>query len=574
MSGQKDLDGRLDEEIRFHIEQQTQKNLRAGMSEEEARREARLKFGGVEAVREYTRDEFRFAWAHDFVRDLRISMRTLARTPSFAISVILTFGLGMGAASSMFSVYDGVLLKPLPYPESERIVRLYQLGETGARNNVSEPNFLDWQQGTHSFAGMAEVARWEEAVSGISEPMVTPVSTVSREFFDIMGVKPAAGRTFLPDEQRVGAPNAAVVSSGFWRRMHPEGLKAPSSADTFKIGSEIFNVVGVMPAGFDYPIGANIWRPRELSPPQTGRTAHNFQAVARLKDGVTLRSAQGDISALSRSLKSRYKDQTWMFDATAIPILEVATGASRQALDMLFAAALLLLVVAAANVSNLMLARSAARRREFAVQLSLGATIGRLRRQALAEALVLCVAGGLLGIGVATVAVRLFAALGPANAPRLDTVSINWLGVLLALLASAGVALVLSAMTVGGSRNIALAPTLTESSRGGTGSRKQMRVRQGLVVTEIALTMVLLVGAGLLAKSLRSVLSVNPGYSLDNALIADITLPDVEGDGSRQLRFQDALVERVRALPGVTAAALISDFPMGGSGYSNGAFGA
>lgn len=572
MIGRGDLDRRLDEEIEFHLEQQIEKNLRAGMSPAEARRAARLKFGGVESAREYARDEFRFAWAYDFIRDVRIAFRTLLRTPSFALAVILTFGLGIGAASSMFSVYDGVLLKPLPYPESDRIVRLYQLGEKGARNNVSEPNFLDWQRGTHSFSAMAEMARAEEPVSGISEPMVAAITRVSSPFFEVMGVKPAAGRTFLPDEQRQGAPPVVVVSAGFWKRMRGEGPRPPTNADTLKVGTDTYTVVGVMPEGFDYPSGTGIWRPREQDPEQTSRTAHNFQAVARLKDGVALRDAQAEISALSRSLKSQYKDQTWMFDATAIPILEVATGASKQALDMLFAAALLLLAVAAANVSNLMLARGAARQREFAIQLSLGATLGRLRRQALAEALVLCVAGGMLGIGIAAVAVRLFAAIGPASAPRLDAVSVNWLGVLLSMLVSCGAAIILSVITVAGHRNVALAPTLTESSRGGTGSRKQMRLRQGLIVTELALTMVLLVGAGLLGKSLRSVLSVDPGYRLDDALIADFTLPWIEGDQSRQVSFRDTLVERARALPGVTAAAYISDFPLGSPWYANGTF--
>jgi|CXWL01.1.fsa_nt_gi predicted permease len=568
--GPENLNQRLDEEISFHIEQQIEKNLRAGMTQLEARRAAHLKFGAVESTREYTRDEFRFAWAYDLIRDLRIAARTLVRTPSYAVAVILTFGLGIGAAASMFSVYDGVLLRPLPYPESDRIVRLYQLNEKGRRNSVSEPNFLDWQQGTRSFSAMAEMARGEAPISGISEPMMAVVTTVSRDFFDIMGVKPAAGRTFLPDEQREGAPRVAVVSASFWKRMRPEGLRTPTNADTLKVGAEVYTIVGVMPKGFDYPGGVSIWEPREQYPAQASRTAHNFHAVARLKDGVSLRDAQADISALSRTLKSRHQDRTWMFDATAIPILEAATGASRQALNMLFAAALLLLAVAAANVSNLMLARAASRRREFAVQLSLGATVGRLRRQALAEALVLCVAGGLLGIGIAAAAVRLFGALGPSSAPRLDTVSVNWLGVLLALAASAGVAIVLSVMTVAGNKNVALAPTLTESSRGGTGSRKQMRLRRGLIVAELALTMVLLVGAGLLAKSLRSVLSVDPGFRLDNALIADVTVPQIEGDRARLVRFQDSLVERVRSLPGVTAAAFINDFPLGGGFYANG----
>lgn len=516
-------------------------------------------------------DSARGSMALDFLRDTRIAIRTLRRTPSFAMAVILTFGLGIGASVSMFSVYDGVLLKPLPYPESDRIVRLFQLNEKGARGNVSEPNYLDWEQGTRSFAAMAQMAQSDEPVSGGGEPMVTKVTSVSRGFFDVMGVRPAGGRTFLPDEQRAGAAPVVVVSSGFWRRMHEGETRRPTNNDTVRFGSETYTVVGVMPPGFDYPIGTNLWTARERRPPQTARTAHNFQAVARLEDGVRLSDAQAEISSLSRALKSTYQDQTWMFDATAVPILEVATGASRRALDMLFMASILLLVVAAANVSNLMVARAAARQKEFAVQLSLGATSLRLRLQALAEALVLCVAGGLLGVAIAAVVVPLFATLGPSSAPRLDAVGVNWSGVALALLASSGVALALSVLTATGGRGGSLATTLTESSRGGTGSRRQMRVRQGLIVTEMALTLVLLVGAGLLAKSLRAVLSVNPGYRLENALVADVSLPPLE-DRSSQLRFQDSLLERVRALPGVASAGLINDFPLGGGRYSNGTF--
>jgi predicted permease len=367
--------------------------------------------------------------AYDFLRDTRIAARTLRRTPSFSVAVILTFGLGIGASSSMFSVYDGVLLRPLPYPESDRIVRLFQLNEAGARGNISEPNYLDWQQGTHSFSGMAEMARSEEPVSGRGEPMVTVVTTVSQGFFEVMGVKPATGRTFVSDEQREGAAPVVVVSADFWRRTRDGETRPPTNDDIVRVGSLGYTIVGVMPPGFDYPAGTKVWRVRERMPPQTSRSAHNFQAVARLKDGVGLGEARADISALSRSLKSTYKDQTWMSDATAIPILEVATGRSRQGLDMLFIASVLLLVVAAANVSNLMVARAASRQRDFAVQLSLGATPGRLRLQALAEALVLCVGGGLFGVVLAAVVVPLFATLGPASAPRLESVGVNWRGV-------------------------------------------------------------------------------------------------------------------------------------------------
>jgi predicted permease len=571
MSEHEELDGRLNEEIQFHIDQQTEKNVRAGMSLAEARRAAMLKFGGVESAREYTRDEFRWAWLADFGRDVRIALRSLKRTPSFAFAVIVTFGLGIGAASSMFSVYDGVLLKPLPYPEPDRIVRLYQLSEKGTRNNVSEPNFLDWQRATQSFEAMAEFNRWESPVSGISEPVVTYTSNVSRPFFDIMGVRPALGRTFVADEQREGAPNVAVVSSAFWKRMGRDATQPPTNGDTLRIASETFTVVGVMPPSFNFPIGANIWTPREHDPPQTGRTAHNFQAVARLKNGVALARAQADISAVSRSLKPVYKDQTSMSDAAAIPLLEAVTGASREGLSILFVASLLLLVVASANVSNLMVARASSRAKEFAIQLSLGATRGRLVRRSIAEALVLCVSGGALGIVIATIAVRVFAAMGPSSAPRLDSVGVNWTGIAFTLVLSSLVAIVLSVITTAGQKSVNLAPALVDASRTGSGSRRQMRVRQSLIVTELAVTLVLLVGAGLLAKSFRAVMAVDPGFSLDEALVADVTL-NWDKPLPQQVAFRDSLLERVKALPGVTAAAYVSDFPLGGTRYANGGF--
>lgn len=571
MRAPENLDERLSDEIHFHIEQQTAKNLAAGMAPEAARRAAHLKFGAVESAREYTRDEFRWAMVHDFVRDVRIAIRSLARTPSFAVAVIITFGLGIGAASSMFSVYDGVLLKPLPYPEPDRIVRLYQMSGRSLRGNVSEPNFLDWQRATRSFGKMAEYTRWESPVSGINEPVVTFTSLVSRPFFDIMGVRPVAGRTFVDEEMREGGPNVAVVSASFWRRMGHDPEDAPSNADTFRIASDTFTVVGVMPSTFDFPLGTNIWTPREHNPAQTGRTAHNFQVIARLKPEVSLLSAQADISSVSRLLKTVYKDQTSMDDASAVPLLESMTGTSREGLSILFAASLLLLVVASANVSNLMVARASARAKEFAIQLSLGATRGRLIRRSVAEALVLCVSGGLLGVVIAAVAVRVFASIGPANAPRLGAVSMNWTGVAFTLILSSAIAVGLSVITTLGQKTGNLAPALIESSRSGSGSRRQMRVRQTLIVTELAITLVLLASAGLLAKSFRAVMAVDPGFRLDNALIADVTL-NWDKPLPQQVAFRDSLLQRVSALPGVTAASYTSDFPLGGNRYANGGF--
>jgi putative ABC transport system permease protein len=565
-------DRRLDDEIQFHIEQQTAKNIRAGMSAEDARRAALLKFGGVEQTREAARDEFRGAVVRDFLRDMRIGVRTLTRVPAFAVTAILTFGLGIGAAASMFSVFDGVLLKPLPYPQSDRIVRLYQLGETGGKGNVSGPNFEDLRDGTHSFAATATVASWGlNPVSGANEPQLARVAGVSKGFFDVMGVRPENGRGFLPDEQQVDAVKVAIVSWPFWNKW--KGA-ARVSGEQIRIGGDVYAVVGVMPRGFDYPIGTSIWLAGETVRRSTARTAHNFQPIARLADGVSLEAARADVSVVSRGLKARYGDETWMFDATVVPILDVVTASSKPALQLLLGASILLLLVACTNVSNLLVARAASRRREFAVQLAIGATSGRIGRQLLAETLVLCLAGGVLGLAIAAFAVRLFVSAGPASVQRLDTVTVSWPALAFAFGVSTFAAVVLGLMTSLGTRHVRIAETLAESTRTGSATRRQMRVRESLIVTQVALTLVLLAGAGLLGRSLNAVLAIDPGFSLENALVATMT---VAGDDSpaalaRQVALQDRLVERLQALPGVSRVGLINDFPLGGGSYTNGSF--
>jgi putative ABC transport system permease protein len=563
---------RLNEEIAFHLEQQTARNIRKGMSPDEARRAALKTFGGVEQVRESTRDQFRGAWLADLARDARIAMRTIARTPSSAVTAIVTFALGVGAAAAMYSVFEGVLLRPLPYPGADRIVRLYQLGDSGARGNVSEPNFNDWRDGTRAFAAMAETASLGATpVSGAGDAQLARMALVSAPFFDVMGVAPVRGRAFTDDERRPGGPRVAIVSAAFW--IPWKGTAAPNG-EIIRSGTDTFTIVGVMPSGFDYPSGTAVWLPREMNPPQTSRTAHNFQVVARLADGVPLERAINDISSLSRALKARHGDETWMADATAVPLLEVVTSTSKATLQLLFAASILLLLVACTNVSNLLVARAAARRAEFAVQLSMGATSGRIGRQLLAETLVLAMAGTALGVVLAVAAVRLFVMLAPASVQRLDNVSVSWTAVVLAVAASTVAAGVLSLVTALGTRTTRIADALADQARSGAGSRRQLRLREGLIVVQVALTLVLLAGAALLGRSLDKVLAVAPGYSLDDALVVDVTIPgdDTERAAVRQVALQESIMQRLRALPGVGHVGLVNTFPIGSGSGANGMF--
>jgi predicted permease len=567
-----DLDRGLDEEITFHLDQEIQKQIRLGYSPEEARRRAYVRFGGVEPLKERTRDEFRPAFVQDFLRDMKIGARMLMRAPAFALAAILTIGLGTGGATAVFSVVNGVLLRALPYPESDRLVRLYQLDNRRSRGNVSGLNFEDWQTGTRSFASMTRLNLWgRTAVAGGTEPVLATTTLVSREFFDVMRVTPARGRTFSAQEQAVGGVPAAIVSHAFWVRSLDAAPDFGGRA--LRMGDRAYTVVGVMPEGFDYPNGTAVWLARELNPPDTSRTAHNFQAIARLADGVPLEAAQAEISTLSRALKERHGDGTWMSDAEVVPLLEQLTATSRPALRLLFGAALLLLVIAVMNVSSLLLARAAARRRDFAVQLAIGAGRARLMRQLMAETSVLCLVGGAIGTLTAAWGVKALVALGPISTPRLAEARVDWVALAFALAISAVAAIVLGLLAGLGARDAHLTSALSDASRGGTLGRRSVITRQTLVAAQVALTLLLLSGTGLLARSFVRVLAVEPGFRLDDALLVDLALTAGGSDFRQKRPAQiDQFLERFRALPGVTDAAMISGFPLGGGNYSNGQF--
>jgi putative ABC transport system permease protein len=562
----------LTEEIRFHIDQQTDKNVRAGMTPAEARRQAFIKFGGVEHVKEQTRDEFRPALFEDFLRDLRYGARVLRRAPGFALVAIVTLGLGIGAATAVFSVVNGVLLAPLPYPESERIVRLFQIDNAGRRMGaVSEPNFADWQSGTRVFRAMAQTSSGPAPVTIGSETTMIAGSSVSREFFDVMGVRPVVGRAFRDEELTAGAPPTAVISDRLWRARFNG---APLDGLRLRVNDAAHQVIGVMPAGFDYPSGSEYWFPRELAPPQTARTAHNWVVIARLADGVTLDAAIGELSGLSRALKQEHGDGTWMSDATAATLREQMTATSRPMLLMLFSAAVVLLVIACLNVSNMQLARASTRRRELAVRLAVGAGRGRIARQLLAEAVVLAVAAMLAGLAIAVGGVRTLVAMQPANLPRVQDVDVDVTAMAFATLVAALTAVALGLATALRAARQDVRDALSEGTRSMAGGKTSERVRQTLVVAQVALTIILLAGAGLLARSFVNVMAIDPGFNTERGLMAETQWTFSRDPAVQQRRktVQQHLLERVAALPGVDGVGLVNAHPLGVGGFANGQF--
>jgi putative ABC transport system permease protein len=503
--------------------------------------------------------------------DLRFALRSFLRTPGFSAVSVLTLALGIGATTAIFSVVHGVLLRPLPYPDADRIVRLWQLSGEGSQMDVSDPNFADWQMRSRSFAALAQVqGPYPVSVSGDAEPARVSAASISQDFLRVLGVQPAMGRAFVPEEQQPGGPPAVLVSHRFWQR-HLEGTR-DFAAKTLMFDGRVHRVVGVLPASLGYPPGVDVFTPRELRERLTSRTAHNWGAVGRLREGVTLEQAQAEMSAISRRMKAEYGDDTWMVDARLVPLREQIVGRVRPALMTLLVASAFLLLISCANVGNLLLARAAVRQRELAVRLAMGAGRRRLVQQFLAEALVMSLAASALGVIIALGGVKLLLALEPGSVPRLGEVSVSWTALLFAVSVALATALGLGLVTaLRGAGEEDLREALAQSQRGLAASGGY--VRGGLTVAQVALTLILLVGTGLLGRSILRLIAVEPGYRTGSAVVLDLSMPwpKTEGDAARQSRFLDDLTARLRAIPGVGNVGGVNAFPLSGRG-SNGAF--
>lgn len=500
-----------------------------------------------------------------FAQDLRHSLRVLARNPGFAVVAVLTLALGIGGCTAIFTVVNAVLLQPLPYPDSQEIVQLWQVGGRGGRGQFSDPNFEDLRDQNRSLKAMAAFSDGAiVSVLGGAEPARVSVSSVGKGFFEIMGVGPLRGRTFLPEEQREGAATAVVVSHRYWQE-HLGGNPNFSEVK-LRVGETVGSVVGVMPPDFNFPVDTNLWAPRELYPRNPHRTGHNWQVIARLKDGVTVQHAQQDLSGIARALKEQYKDDIWMKDVVVLPLLEQQTERVQTALWVLLGAVSTLLLIACANVANLLLAHVTSRQREIAVRAAMGAGRTRLVRQFLTESLALALGGAVLGTLVASWGVDAMVALGGEKIPRADEIRMDGGVLLFALGVSVLVAVILSVVPALRLSGANLQELLREGGRSNTGSAGQRRLRHSFVVAQVALTLVLLVGAGLLGKSFMQLLAVDTGFRTESIVQMQIANPYPEDEGAavRLGQFHQSLMERLATIPGVDAVGGIDQFPLVG----------
>jgi predicted permease len=559
-----------------HLQMHIEDNLRAGMSHQEARRQAILKLGGLEQTKELYRDRRSLPMLETLFQDLKFSFRILRKNPGFTAVAVLTLALGIGASTSIFSVVDAVLLRPLPFPNPQRVVTVSELSVNGRRMHLADPNFLDFREQNHTLAGLAVFFTAPESVSGGSEPVRMNVAVVSQDFFKVMGVEPARGRAFAADELRLHGAPAMIVSHSYWQQYL--GSRADFSTVDLSMEGQAFSVVGVMPQGFDFPAGASAWIPREqLDEWSTSRTSHNGEGIGRLRDGVSLQQARANLSTIAGHIKSQYGNQGdidsgyMLVDAAVVPLADAMVGDVRAALLTLFAAVILLFFVACANVAGLMLARTVARRKELAVRAALGAGRGRLVQQLLAESLALALAGGALGTLASIWTTNLLSAILPANLPRQQGIAINGTVLLFTLIVTLLVAVGLGFFAASRAGGLDLNEALGAGSRGySAGSQK---ARSALVIGEIAVTLMLLVGAGLLGRSFLRLISVSPGLNGDHLILAAFvpTGPQTYMASFRQVELIDRVLSGLRAIPGVQSAGFTGGLPIA-SEFANGQF--
>ena len=496
------------------------------------------------------------------IQDLLYSLRMLRRSPGFTTAAILTLALGIGANAAVFSVFDAVLLRPLPFPEPERLVVLWgmEAGSGSLRAPTSYPDFRDLQAGSaRSFDALGAYRRTEVTVIAAGEPARVRGAAATRELFSVLGVSAALGRVFLPEEDAVGGPKAVILSDGLWKSRFAG--QADVLGTMLNVDGEDHRIVGVMPAAFSFPSEAALWTPAGSWPRNVYRGVHALVVVGRLRDRVSLARAQDDVVSVAARLSHDYPDDDAGRTARLEPLHETLVGRSRRDLTLLFGAVALVLLITCANVAGLLVARANGRTRELAIRASLGGSRPRIVRQLLTESLVLALGGAVVGLAFAAWAVPTLVALAPTSVPRLAQAALDARVFAFTFAVSLAAALLFGTLPglVFSSPDPAMA--LRQEGRTSPGPRRG-RISRALAVAQTALAVVLLTGVGLLIKSLWLLGRVDPGFKASGAVAVEVELPETrDPDMSGSAAFYEALVERVRALPGADAAGAGSSDP-------------
>ena len=500
----------------------------------------------------------------DWISAFKYASRALGRQPTFLLVALLTLALGIGATTAIFSVIKAVVLNPLPYEAPEQIAVLWEVNPEGNQERVSVPTFQDWQREVKSLQSVAAYRQVDFSYSGNGDPRNVPGVRATPELFTMLRAQALLGRTFVPEEAVVGADRVVVLSHGFWTRVL--GADPGAVGRAIQLDAVPFTVVGVMPPAFEFPTSTNVeaWTPLAFDPKDlhgASRRARSLTVVGRISDGASMTQAQNEISVLAARIAAANVDSNQGWGARVVAAHEQLVAQSRPALMVLMGAVGFLLLIVCANMANLQLARSSSRRREIAVRGALGAGRWEVARPILAESLLLAGGGGLLGLVAAFGGLRLLASLPAGELPRMDQIGLDGGVLLFAMAVSMAVALafgILPALRAAGD----LRSQMHESS-GSTGSPYARKVLSGLVVVEVALALVLLVGAGLMTRSFQKLLAVSPGFDATNLVAARVLLPTTKYNRRPAVaRFYEDVVERLRRAPGVTGASAVSAMPL------------
>ena len=563
------VDQEFSEEIQAYLDMLTETKISQGLNPREARRNALVELGGVDQVHEKVREIRMGQLIETAWRDVRFGVRALVHSPVFSVVTVLSLALGIGANTAIFSVVNGLLLRPLPFPESERIVDVWHTPPQQSfpgldKFSVSPANYLDWKAQSTVFEQMSVYTYSGFSLSTSNDPLPLIGAAVSSDFFSVLRTNPNKGRAFTPDEERPGSDQVVVISDGLWKRAF--GANPNMIGQTLTINSRGFTVVGIMPAGFQFPREAELWVPLAWDEKERQvRSIHDYLVVARLKQNISAEQAQAEMTTISRRLEQQYPEEDKGWGAVVIPLREDVVGDIRLALLVLFAAVSFVLLIACANVANLMLARGANRQREIAVRIALGAGRARVIRQLLTESVLLAVTGGALALLVAVLGSRILVQLG--KLPNSDDIGIDTWTLGFTLLVSFGVGIIIGIVPALQLTRTSLSDTLKQGSGRSGGSSMKQHTRKALVISEVALSLVLLIGAGLMIRSFWKLQNVNPGFDTSNTLTMSVALTPLRySEPHQQLTFLDRAIEQIRAVPGVVSVGATTTIPLGGGG--------
>ena len=559
--------GRLDAELEFHLEQQIAENRAAGMSPQEARQAALRSFGNPVALREQARESWSWNGLEALWRDVRIGARTLLRSPGFAVTAILVMALGIGANVALFTLVRSVLLRPLPFAEQSRLVRIFEAQSDGSYqdNIVAGGSFAIWKEHARSFTGLSimDEMSYNLAGAGSQLPEVVRAETASWNLFPLLGVRPAVGRFFTAADDQPGANATVVLTWGLWKRRF--GSDPGIVGKNILVDDKSYTVVGILPAWFAWPDAkVQLWTPlyHEKSPALMRLfEAHNFDVVGRLRPGVTVQQASDELNAQQREIRREHPDGPVNDAVNLRSLVDADTYEIKTGLYALLGATGCLLLIACLNIANLLVARSASRSKEAAIRTALGGNRWRLIREQVVESTLLSTAGGMLGLAMAGGILHWL--IGTRDdIPRADAIHMDGVVMLFALAAILGCGLLAGLIPALTSRDTRVLTALQESSRSYSGGRGRARLRQILLALEVGLTVVLLIGAGLLLRSYQQLRSANLGFAQHNVLTMEVNLPkNSYPTADRRLGFDEQLLSRVRALPGVEAAGLATIIP-------------